>query len=99
MLQEGIIAGVPVLEIDDWTWGEMRAAIRADRERQKRRGQDLAAVAAGGARFVAAYLGSGKVPDLADVFPFWSEEERKQMQLNKYKKMMERLAGGGVKNA
>lgn len=86
------------MELDDWTWGEMKAQIRADQERQRREGKALAFVAVGGARYVSIYLSGGQIPELADVFPFWSEEERKHVKLTKYQKMMRRLAGGGVRN-
>lgn len=98
MIQEGILVGVPVQDIDDWTWGEVLALIRADRERQRRAGKVMAVIAAGGAQYVAAYLRGSQVPELAEVFPFWTDEEQKTMKISKYRQMMERLVGGGAQN-
>lgn len=78
----------------------MTSLIRAYRERKRRDGKNLSVVAAGCAQYVAAYLGGGQVPDLSEVFPFWTDEERKQMKVEKYRRIMERYAaaGGGARN-
>lgn len=86
---------MPILELDDWTWGEMLSQIDAYNERKRRESKVMAAIAAGGARYVASYMGGGRAPDLAEVFPFWSDEEVKELKLSKYRKMMEKLAAGG----
>lgn len=99
MLHEGVIAGISAYAIENWTWGEVCTQIIASLERERRRNQELAAVAVGGAQYVARYLCGGQVPELAEVFPFWTDEERNEMKVNKYRKMMERIVRGGAKNA
>lgn len=88
-----MIAGIPACEIDSWTWGEVLTQITADRERQRRRNQERSVIAVGGAQYLAAYLGGDKVPELYEVFPFWSTEEENRMKVAKYRRMMERMAG------
>ena len=94
-MQEGVIAGIPAIEVWDWTLGEILAQIKAVFERRRRDGQMLSSVAVGEVQMIAAYLSGKRGPEIWDVFPFWTEGEIAQHKVEKYKRLMWRHAGGG----
>lgn len=92
-----MIAGIPAIEVWDWTFGEIMAQVRADGERQRREGQFLASVAAGEAVMVASQFSKGANPEIWEVFPFWTDKEVQSLKVEKYRRIMDKYvaAGGG----
>lgn len=95
MIQEGVIAGIPAIEVWDWTVGEIMEQISANHERRRREGQLLAQVAVGQLRMSAARFSNGANPEIWEAFPFWTEEEIARYKVEKYKRLMWRHVGGG----
>lgn len=100
MIQEGVIAGIPAIDVEDWTIGEIRAQVLAYHERKRREEKTRAHIATGEAVMIGYQFSNGKAaPDLWEVFPFWTEEEVKEARLEKYRRIMEKYtAAGGGKN-
>lgn len=85
----------------DWTQGELTDQVRGCRERQRRECQARSIIAARQAEYFGLLL-SGKgsqAPEVYELFPFWSEKEKETLKLAHYRKLMERLAGGGGTHA
>lgn len=97
VIQEGVIAGIPAIEVWDWTFGEIMAQVRANEERRRRGGQFFASVAAGEAVMVASQFSKGTNPEIWEVFPFWTDEEVRELKVAKYRRIMGQYvaAGGG----
>lgn len=91
------MAGIPAVEVWDWTLGEIMAQVRADAERRRRDGQLLANVATGEAAMIASHFSDGSNPEIWEVFPFWTDSEIAEYKVEKYRKIMEKYAAGGVK--
>lgn len=91
------MAGIPAIEVWDWTFGEVMAQIRADAERLRRGGQLLANVATGEAAMIAAHFSDGSNQEIWEAFPFWTDAEIAEYKVEKYRKIMEKCAAGGVK--
>lgn len=73
--------------------------VQADNERRRRNGQLLAYVANGEAEMIASRFGSGRsIPEVWEVFPFWTEEEVSEFRVEKYRRIMEKYAAGGVRH-
>jgi hypothetical protein len=89
-------AGVSPRESEDWSWGELLAAIRGLRLRQREAGQQQALIAYGQAQLTACALGGGRLPQPWETFPFWTEEEVKAARLAHYRRMMEGYAAAGA---
>ena len=94
-MQEGVIAGIPAVEVWDWTIGEILPQVRATHERRRRDGRMLSSVAVGEVQMIAAYLSGKKGPEIWDVFPFWTDAEITQNKVEKYKHLIWRHVGGG----
>lgn len=75
--------------------------VRGCRERQRREYQAKSILAARQAEYFGLLLSGkgGQVPEVYEIFPFWTEEEKKALRLSRYRRMMERLAGGGGAHA
>lgn len=74
----------------------MNAAIEADQIRLKRQYQALAVIEHTHALMVGQVFSPGShVPAVYEAFPFWTEEEVKEMRLAKYKAIMERHVAKG----
>ncbi|MCD7770135.1 MAG: hypothetical protein LUH36_08500 [Oscillospiraceae bacterium] len=86
------MAGVAPIDVWDWTWGELAEAIQAYHERLRRERQGLAVIAYQQAGLTARHFGGKgtKLPAVWEAFPFWSEEETRAMQLEKYRAIMRR---------
>lgn len=100
-MQEGIIAGIPAIEVYDWTIGEVRAQVIASIERKRRENRDLAVIATGESIMIASRFGGKEstIPEIWDVFPFWSDDEIREAKLAKYKALMNKyVAAGGVRS-
>ncbi|MCC8075926.1 MAG: hypothetical protein LIO95_08325 [Clostridiales bacterium] len=93
LVQEGEIAGLPPWEVEDLTWGEVAEAVRAHRERERRRAQRQAVIAWQQAGLIAQALTEGQLDEVYEVFPYWNEEEIRARKVEKYRQMMERHAG------
>lgn len=78
--------------------GEICEQVLGYRERQRREHQVLAVIAVNEACYFGHVIaGEGKLPEIYEAFPFWTEEEIKEAKLEKYRRIMERYAakGGG----
>lgn len=78
------------------TCGEAVETILARQEGHRRRMQDEAVVAYQQAGLIARAVVEGKMPEIYEVFPFWTEEEVRQMKLEHWKRVMERYAAQPV---
>ncbi|MCD8333795.1 MAG: hypothetical protein LUC35_00255 [Clostridiales bacterium] len=86
------------MEVWDWTIGEIVEQVQAKTERDRREHQQQAAIAYRQAELTAMAVRGGKqLPDLWEAFPFWTDEETKNMLVAKYKARMERWAASGKK--
>lgn len=65
-------------------------------ERERRQGKLLAVAAMRQAELTARALGGGRLPEVWEAFPFWTEEEIQGMRLQKYRHIMERYAASGA---
>ncbi|MCD8381550.1 MAG: hypothetical protein LUC30_01325 [Clostridiales bacterium] len=94
-----MIAGIPAIDVEDWTQGEITEQVQAYSERQRREGQQRSIVAARQAeRTGLMFSGSGKkLPEVYETFPFWTEEEIKALQVEKVRNIMNRWAASGRK--
>lgn len=88
-------AGVSPLESDEWCWGELLAAAEGMALRERRQGQLLAVASMRQAELTARALGGGRLPEVWEAFPFWTEEEIRAQRVEKYRRIMERYAAGG----
>lgn len=73
--------------------------IRANRERHRRELQERSALAYSQACFTGrVFAGGGKpLPEVWEAFPFWTEEETRELQVEKYKAIMRQyVATGGA---
>lgn len=107
-MREGCIAGLPLWEMEELTWGEVTEVILARREGQRRQAQERSFIAYQQAGLIARAVTEGKMPEIYEVFPFWKEEEIREMKVERYRAIMERYAAqkvaknekkGGVKDA
>lgn len=92
-----MIAGIPIHELGEWTQGEIEAVIRANRARERRRDQNLSIIAHRHAILIAGLVTGHPATEVYNHFPFWTEEETTEMQVQKYKNIMQRHAAQGVK--
>lgn len=82
----------------DWTQGELTAQTEGYRQRLKTQ----SAIAYREALLTGATFAGGAkaLPEVYEVFPYWTAEEIREMKLSKYKALMMRYAargGGGHK--
>lgn len=90
-------AAVSPRESDDWTWGELLAAVNGQRERERQRGQQTAVIAFRHAVLVNRAFAGGSLPEVWEAFPFWTEDEMRAAKTEKYRHIMERHAAQGVR--
>ncbi|MCD7803088.1 MAG: hypothetical protein LUH09_09380 [Clostridiales bacterium] len=85
--------------MEDWTQGEIIEQVQAYSERRRREGQQSSIVAAKQAEYTGLmFSGKGKqLPEIYELFPFWTEEEQKECKVQKYRHIMERWAASGGK--
>lgn len=99
LIHEGIIAGISAFEIMDWTLAEIIEQVRAYSDRRRRECQQLARIAYAESGMIAVrFSGKGKqIPEIWEVFPFWTDEEVQELKVEKYRRIMEKYAatGGG----
>lgn len=79
-------------EGEELTFGELQERMEKAELRQRRWLQQLSLIAYRHAVLVAQALSGQSLPAVEEAFPFWSEEELKQLRLSRYRSMMERLA-------
>lgn len=84
------------LESDDWTVGELLCAIRGWRERERERCQHNAAIARTHALLINCAISGGRFPEVWEAFPYWTEEEVKAAQVQKYRRIMQQHAAKKV---
>ena len=99
LIKEAVIAGVSLFDCYDYTFGELIIITDAYYERQRREHKMQAIIAQRQAQLISAYVaGEGNSVEVYEVFPFWTEEEEKELRIQKYKQIMERwvaTTGGG----
>lgn len=101
LIHEGVIAGIPAFEIMDWTLAEIIEQVRAYNDRRRRECQQLARIAYGESGMIAVRFGGKgqQIPEIWEVFPFWTDEEVREFRVEKYRRIMEKYAatGGGTR--
>lgn len=96
LIDEALIAGVSFFEVYDYTFGELVQIVHAKNERERRKNQASALIAKRQAELITMYI-ADKGADLKiyDIFPFWTNEERKEMLIEEYKNKMLSIAAKG----
>lgn len=97
MVREGCVAGLRLWEMEEMTCGEIVETILAWREARRREAQDLAVIAFQQAGLIARAVMEGKLPEIYEAFPFWNEEEVREMKVAHWRAVMERHAAQKVK--
>lgn len=87
-------AGKQPLELEHWTWGEVLTFLEGRAEERRQQLQCLSVIAFQTARLTAGFLAGETTPQVYERFPFWTEEEKKNLELARYRSMMERLSTG-----
>ena len=89
LLFEARIAGVGYFEALDYTWGELVDMIEIYNERERRKHQHEANIAFRQAELIAMWVwkNDGSL-NVSEVFPYWTDEEKKQAEIEKYKAIM-----------
>lgn len=75
------------------TWGEALLFLQGRREAERQRCQRLALIAWEQAALTARAVLDGTLGEVYECFPFWTEEEVRSLRVEKYRAMLERLAG------
>lgn len=96
LIDEALIAGVGFFDVYDYTFGELVQIVHAKNERERRKNQASALIAKRQAELITMYI-ADKGADLKiyDIFPFWTNEERKEMLIDEYKNKMLSIAVKG----
>lgn len=79
------------------TCGEVTETVLARREARRRKNQERSVIAYQQAGLIARGMVEGKLPEIYEVFPFWNEEEIREMKLEHWRAVMERYAAQKVK--
>lgn len=87
------MVGLSLAEMEEMTWGELIFVIEARQEGMRRRAQERSLIAYRQAGLIAQAVAEGHLPEIYDVFPFWSEEEIRGIKVERYRAVMERHAG------
>lgn len=96
LIKEALISNVSFFDIYEHTFGELIEIVEAFREGQRRQNQKFSIIAMRQAELTAAYVaGKGKDLEIYDVFPFWNEEEKKEILVQKWKAKMLQIAAKG----
>lgn len=96
LIEEALISGVSFFEIGTYTFGELISIVKAFNERKRRENQDKSIIAMSQAQLITAYIaGKGSDYKVYDVFPYFTNEEKKEMLLAEYKSKMFRIAAKG----
>ncbi|MCQ2441710.1 MAG: hypothetical protein MJ077_01075 [Oscillospiraceae bacterium] len=95
-MKEGCIAGLDFWRMEDMTCGEIVDTVLARREARRRQAQDQSVIAYQQAGLIARAVLEGKLPELYESFPFWTEEEVREMKLEHWRSVMERYAAQKV---
>lgn len=85
LIKEGVIAGMDLLTICDYTLYEIIFFVECQRERELRKYKALSQIAYAQAIVTNNTL-SGEVGEIYEYFPFWAEEEVVQLKLEKMKR-------------
>lgn len=83
---------MPSLTIFDlyaFTFGELIDMVKAYHERRRRENKDRSVIAFTQAQLTGIAIGgSNKKYECHEVFPYWTEEEKTQITVEKYKRLM-----------
>lgn len=79
-------------QAEELTWGEAVLTVEARRGRRRVLGQQQALIAWEQAGLTAQAVLAGKLPPVYECFPFWTEEEVRQLRLEQYRSLLEGLA-------
>lgn len=96
LIDEALIAGVGFFDVYDYTFGELIQIIKAKNERDRRNNQIQALIAKRQAELITMYV-AGKGSDLKiyDIFPFWTNDEKREMLIEELKNKMYGIAAKG----
>ncbi len=82
-------------DAEELTFGELTQLLESAYDRERRVLQGLALVAHRHALLTGMVLSGQKLPEVWEIFPFWSDEEIRRAKVERYQQMMHRLAGTG----
>lgn len=88
-------SGLLPWEADGLTFGELRSRLEGLRERERQQMQCQAVIAYQQVGLLAEVFGGGKIREVYEIFPFWEEEEIRELKVEKYRQIMERYACAG----
>lgn len=87
------------MELEDWTQGEILLLVKSRQQALRQHYQALSVIAWQQAALTAGAVCGQQPEPVYRIFPFWEEEERQALTAERYRAMMERLAGrGGERN-
>ena len=80
-------------DVWEYTWGELLEIVNALAEKERTHYKHLSSIAYTQAMLTAQFVwGGNKNTSVEECFPYWSDEEKAEMQLEKYKRIMFRHA-------
>lgn len=88
VVREGRIMGISFFEIWDYTWGEVQEFCSCQYERERRFYKELAYIESAQAHIVARLITEGGEVDPSEEFYYWSQEERNEIRVERYKQML-----------
>lgn len=90
VIHEGRVCGIDFWDILNWTWGEVQEYVSCFYERERNLYKNLSTIAARQSILTCRLISSGGTVEIAEEFPFWTDEERKEMKLQRLKRSLMR---------
>ena len=87
--------GLLPAQVEELTWGEAMMVLEQRQERERLREQRLAVIAHAQAALTARCVLEGSIGEAYEYFPFWTEEETRALKVEKYRELLEKMAGSG----
>lgn len=78
---------------EEMTWGEALLFLRGRQEAERQRAQRAALIAWEQAALTARAVLEGNLGEVYEYFPFWTDEEVRELRVEKYRTLLERMAG------
>lgn len=80
--------GIEYFEAENYTWGELIDYINVVCERNRRHYQNMSLIAFKTADIISSWVFKKDECNVADIYPYWNDEEKKQIQVEKYRNIM-----------
>lgn len=89
------MAGVDFFGVYDFTFGELLEQIKVQNEIKRRKNKDASVIAHGQAFLICNLISEGGSHQVYEAFPYWTEEEIQQMELEMLKNRMKKIVAKG----